>query len=371
MLQVDLCVERGAQNLAATFAAPIPGVTALFGASGAGKSTLVHAIAGLLRPTRGRIALGSRVFLDTSRGINVPAERRRLGAVFQEPRLFPHLSVLANLRYGLQRAPSAGRFVTLDEAVALLGLDALLGRRTRALSGGEKSRVALGRALLAQPELLLLDEPLAGLDAPRREEVLPYLERLRDRSLPIVYVSHQYEEVLRLATHLVLLERGRVLATGSPAELSLGAELRGLVGAEAVGSVLDAPVRSFEPHEGIATVLVAGHALAVPAALPHGTTRLRVHIPARDVFLALKPTAGLSVRNQLPGFVLELAAEPPGSVLVTVGVGTTRLLARVTRAAASELQLRPGLAVQALIKAESLRGHSYAAHVRPQPAGAP
>jgi molybdate transport system ATP-binding protein len=359
MLEVSVRFARG-PGIEAEFSAPVPGVTALFGASGAGKTTLVHLIAGLLKPASGRIALGSRVFLDTQHGIAVPAEQRRLGVVFQEPRLFPHLSVLGNLCYGMRRVPRGA--TSLAEIAALLALEPLLARRVHTLSGGEKSRVALGRALLAQPELLLLDEPLSGLDAPRREDVLPYLERLRERALPIVYVSHQYEEVLRLATHLVLLEGGRVLASGSPAQLSLAPELRRHLPGDAVGSVIDCPVERVEA--GLATVRIGPHPFTFPADVAAGTARLRVLVPARDVILALAPTPGLSVRNQLPGTVRRLEMDP-GGALVTVECAQVQFLARVTHAAVAELGIRAGLALYALVKAESLRGHSYSAPADP------
>lgn len=202
-----------------TFAAP-PGLTALFGPSGAGKTTLVNAVAGLLKPDAGRIALGERVFLDTDQGLNLPPHRRRLGCIFQEGRLFPHLTVKRNLLYGRWFAGGREDATDLAQVVDMLGLGALLGRRPGTLSGGEKQRVAIGRALLARPAMLLADEPLASLDAPRKAEILPYFERLRDEtSLPILYVSHSAPEVARLATTVVALEEGRLLAEGPPGQV--------------------------------------------------------------------------------------------------------------------------------------------------------
>ena len=215
MLRVSLLKRRREFTLAASFAAPTPGLIALFGRSGSGKTTLIEMIAGLLPPDEGEVQLTGTVLTDTRAGIAVAPERRRIGYVFQDSRLFPHLSVAGNLRYGMQRARSMPHAIHFEEVVDLLGLGALLGRRPHELSGGERQRVALGRALLSQPQLLLLDEPLASLDVARREEVLPYLERLRDwLSIPMVYVSHQFDEVLRLATYIVLLEEGRVLTAG-------------------------------------------------------------------------------------------------------------------------------------------------------------
>src|SRR6186713_2743392 len=230
MLRVELRKRRGDFTLESAFSAPTPGVTAIFGRSGCGKSTLISLIAGLLTPDSGRVAVGDDVWYDSERQLSVDTRHRRMGVVFQDARLFPHLSVRANLDYGLQRLPkTAERPMKFDDVVSLLGLATLIERRTNQLSGGERQRVALGRALLAQPRLLLLDEPLASLDAARREEVLPYLEKLRDElAIPIIYVSHQFEEVLRLATHVVLMDRGKVLSQGSLDDLSLHPELRAI-----------------------------------------------------------------------------------------------------------------------------------------------
>ena len=367
MIEVDLAAERGGFRLAARFTAPTPGVVALFGRSGAGKSTLVNAIAGLI-PATGTVRLDGTTWLDSATGIAVAAERRRIGYVFQDARLFPHLDVAGNLGYGERRAPPGERYAAHDDIVALLGLQTLLRRRVHQLSGGERQRVALGRALLAQPRLLLLDEPLAAIDTARRDEVLPYLESLRDRfAIPMLYVSHQYEEVLRLATDIVLLAAGRVLATGSAEAISLDARLRELIGSDAVGAVLDAGVSAVDPATGLASVEVGTGRLRL--ALPDARVgaRLRLHVLARDVILATAPPHGLSVRNALEGTLLELVAEGRDAMLAVVAVAGSRLLARITREAADELGLRPGLPVWALVKAASLRGRAYA---RAAPRGA-
>jgi len=370
MLSVDVSLARGGFLLEARFESPTPGVTALFGASGTGKTTLVHALAGLMRPARGRIALERREWFDAAHGIDVPAERRRIGCVFQDARLFPHLDVAGNLDYGARRAPDVGRFAVRAEVIELLGLGALLGRRAHQLSGGERQRVALGRALLSQPALLLLDEPLAAVDVARREEVLPYLETLRDRyEIPMLYVSHQFDEVLRLANYVVLLAKGQVAAAGTPAELAGDARLAAVIGADAVGAVLEAQVQSVDGTTGLASVPIgrAHLRLALPGASPG--TRLRLNILARDVILATASPQGLSVRNALPGQLIALADEGPDSVLATVETGGVRLLARVTRAAVTELRLRPGEPVWALVKAASLRGHAFGWHEPPPGAG--
>ena len=367
-LEVDLTTGQGSFRLQASFQAPLPGVVALYGPSGAGKSTLVNAMAGLA-PASGTIRVGDATWLDSARGIDLPAERRGIGYVFQDARLFPHLDVAGNLRYAERRTRGARRIVERDDILDLLALRPLLARRVHQLSGGERQRVALGRALLAQPRLLLLDEPLAALDAPRREEVLPYLERLRDRfAIPMLYVSHQYEEVLRLATHVVLLREGRTVASGSPAQLSVAPELRSMVGQEGVGAVFDVEVHSVDPS-GLACVRLGPGELRL--AQPHASPgdRLRLHVLARDVIIATELPHGLSVRNAVAGRLAGLVEESPEDVLALVTIGAAQLLARITHAAVAELGLTVGMPVWALVKAASLRGHAYARPTAARDAG--
>jgi molybdate transport system ATP-binding protein len=353
--------------LEAAFVAPTPGVIALFGPSGSGKSTLVNLIAGLLTPDTGEIRLGTQVLIDTHAALALPVERRRIGYVFQDARLFPHMSVAANLRYGEKRARAAARVISFAEVVALLGLETLLTRRPHGLSWGERQRVALGRALLSQPQLLLLDEPLASVDVARREEVLPYLEVLRDRvAIPMVYVSHQFEEVLRLATYLVLLEGGRVQAQGSVNEVSLTPALQRLVGPDRAVVVLDGVVTRLDATNGSAELAVGAGTLQVSLRdVPLGT-RVRLQVLARDVILATQPVQGLSVRNALPGTVRALSSDEFG-VLVTMDVGGVTVLARISQAALQALNLRPGDAAWTLFKVISTRGHAF----RLPAAGAP
>lgn len=368
MLRVSLLKRRNGFTLTARFTAPTPGVTALFGASGSGKTTLIDMLAGLLHPDEGEVELAGTVLTDTRRGVAVPAERRRIGYVFQDARLFPHLTVAGNLRYGERRARAAPHDIRFDEVLALLALEGLLLRRPHQLSGGERQRVALGRALLAQPQLLLLDEPLASLDVARREEVLPYLESLRDRlSIPMVYVSHQFDEVLRLATHIVLLGAGSVVASGPVNEISLRPELRGIVGPDLVGSVLDGLVVSVEPSGGTADLAIGNGTLRVTLADAVPGQRVRVQLLARDIILATQPIQGLSVRNALLGTVTEISPEEPAAVLVRVDVGGAVVLARITESARQALRLRTGDAVWALAKAVSTRGHAFHAPTNPGP----
>ncbi|HEU4623343.1 MAG TPA: molybdenum ABC transporter ATP-binding protein [Steroidobacteraceae bacterium] len=362
MLSVALRKSRDGFALDLAFAAPTPGVVALFGRSGCGKSTTVDLIAGLLEPDEGHVKLGDDTLLDTRRGVHVPAEKRRIGYVFQDSRLFPHFSVAGNLRYGQKRARAGAERIGFDEVVALLGLDGLLARRPHQLSGGERQRVALGRALLSQPRLLLLDEPLASLDAARREEVLPYFEALRDRlSIPMVYVSHQFDEVLRLATHVVLLDAGKVVAQGSPSEVSLRPELRAIVGPEAVGAVLDGTIESVDDARKLAELRLGYGILHISSRDVRVGSTMRVQLLARDIILATEEPRGLSVRNAIRGVIDEIAADDDEARLVRVDIGGAFVLSRVTTAAVDALDLRRGSPVWVLVKAVSMRGHTFTA----------
>jgi molybdate transport system ATP-binding protein len=361
MLRVEVKKRRGAFALDARFDLPTPGVAALFGRSGCGKSTLVNVIAGLLGADTGRVVLDDDVLFDTERRINIAPEHRRIGYVFQDARLFPHLRVAANLAYGERRAPPP-HYVSLDTVAGLLDLGPLMGRRTHQLSGGERQRVAIGRALLSQPRLLLLDEPLASLDAARRDEVLPYLETLRDQlSLPMVYVSHNFDEVWRLASYVVLMEAGKSVAQGGVGEMSLHPGVRSIIGTEAVGAIVDGTVQGIDAAMGLMSVRVGNCELKVQSTGAVVGAKLRVQLLARDLIVATQPPQHLSVRNVLAGVVAAVTGDDAHSDLVHVDIGGTRIIARVTKAATSELGIGPGLSVWALVKAVSLRGHSHAA----------
>lgn len=339
-------------SLDIAFATPERGVTALFGPSGCGKSTVLAAVAGLLRPQEGRIRLGDATLLDTARGIAVPAERRRCGMVFQDARLFPHLSVETNLRYGLRRAPAGAAGPGFEEVVALLGIDPLLGRRPGRLSGGERQRVALGRALLARPRLLLMDEPLAALDAGRRAEVLPFLARLRQGAgPPILYVTHALEEVDALADRLVLLQAGRMLAEGTVEALSLRTDLPLALRRDA-GALLPCRVLAHEPGRGLTRLAFAGGELTLPLREDPVGTPARVRLRARDVAVATEAPHGLSTQNILPATLLDIGPAPSAhEAFLRLRVGEAELLSRVTRDSVARLQLAPGRAVWAVIKA--------------------
>ncbi len=328
------------------------GLTALLGRSGAGKTSIVNAIAGLIRPQRGHIAVDRTVLLDTERGVFVPAHRRRIGYVFQEGRLFPHLTVRQNLLFGRWFAPrtaaSAARF---RDVVELLGIAPLLARRPGRLSGGEKQRVAIGRALLANPRLLLMDEPLASLDMARKDEILPYLERLRDHgNVPIVYVSHAAAEVARLATTIVLIAGGRVQAVGPVGDIMGRAGQYPLAGGFEVGAVLAVTVAAHDPHWGLSELAGGFGRLVVPRLdLPVGSP-LRVRIRARDVILATERLNGISALNVLSGTIEALVPIGAEAVEVQLRLGAERLLARITRRSQDALGLALGRSVFAVIK---------------------
>jgi len=333
------------------FVAPPRGVTALFGPSGCGKSTILAGVAGLLRPQQGRVVLDGTTVLDSQAGIHLPPERRRCGVVFQDARLFPHLSVETNLRYGLRRAPRDAEGPDFAEVVALLGIGHLLARRPARLSGGERQRVALGRALLSRPRVLLMDEPLAALDAARRAEVLPFLARLRDAArLPILYVTHALDEVDALADHLVLLEAGRVLAAGPVAALAARTDLP-LAARRDAGVLVDCTVAE-QGRGGLTRLDFRGGTLVTTLHPGAPGQRLRVRIRARDVAVAVEEPRGISTQNIFQGIVAEIqpAAEGP-EVFLRLAVGPTDILARITRDSVERLSLHPGMAIWALVKA--------------------
>jgi molybdate transport system ATP-binding protein len=354
-LEVEVAGQVGSFGIEVGFESD-GGITALFGHSGAGKTTVVNMIGGILRPARGRVVVGGHVLFDAARGIDLPPHRRRLGHVFQEGRLFPHLSVRRNLLYGswfARRAHDARRF---DEVVALLGIGRLLERRPRSLSGGERQRIAIGRALLCDPAALLMDEPLASLDTARKAEILPYLERLRDEArLPIVYVSHSIDEVARLARTMVLMSAGRVAAAGPLAEVMTRLDLRPLTGRFEAGVVVEGHVLEHDEAYQLTGVALGEQQLAVPRLAAAPGTPVRLRIRARDVALALRPPQGTSIQNVLRGRVVELGWQDGPFVEVNVAIADgTRLTARLTRRSADHLELAAGREVYALIKTIAL-----------------
>ncbi|MDE3114827.1 MAG: molybdenum ABC transporter ATP-binding protein [Pseudomonadota bacterium] len=350
-MSVDLFLRHrfGGFTLDAAFAVPEARVTALFGPSGAGKSTIVAALAGLLRPDEGRISLNGRMLLDTAAGLFVRPEARRVGVVFQDARLFPHMSVMANLRFGWRRAPVKAEQAQIDHAIALLGLDHLLERRPGALSGGEKGRVALGRALLSSPEMLLLDEPLAALDAARKAEILPYLERLRDEArMPMLYVSHSLDEVTRMADRVILLKQGKVTAEGTVFDLLGDLEFSAASGAPPYGAVFEVTVEGTD--SGLTRLSFAGGTLVVGRLAREKGARLRVRIRAADVMLAREEPKAISANNVLAARVAAVHAGPDGEADVQLDCGGAKLVARITQASVKRLMLAEGTPVFAIVK---------------------
>jgi molybdate transport system ATP-binding protein len=359
MLDLDVKLHRKDFSLHAKFAAASGSVISLFGPSGCGKTTTANLIAGLIKPNEGRIAVGDRVMFDSSQTINVPAEQRGIGYVFQNARLFPHLRVMNNLQYGLRRTQNSP-FIDADFVVKLLDLQSLLHRYPGQLSGGEQQRVAIGRALLSQPKLLLLDEPLSSLDIARRNEVLPYLERLRDSlKITMLFVSHQYDEVLRLATHVVLIKEGKCISQGSLREVSLQRELRILLNEESVGAVIDTQVESINSATGLAQLKVGYGMINVDAEGLQNGQQIRIQLLARDLVLSLDPASRVSIRNQLEGTITQIIHESENAKLIQIDVGNVDLLARVTRSSLQDLDLRIGTRLFVLVKAITLRGHVF------------
>jgi molybdate transport system ATP-binding protein len=357
MLQVRIDARRGEFRLIADFATEA-GTLCLFGRSGSGKTSLADAIAGLLKPKAGRIVLDGEVLFDSQARIDLAAWRRRIGYVFQAPRLFPHLDVRKNLLYG--RREGAGGGVGgggFDRAVGLLGLEALLDRRPASLSGGEARRVAIGRALAADPRLLILDEPTAGLDGARRAELLPYLESLRrEAGIPLIYISHAVEEVTRLADAVVLMADGETVICAPPGEAFDHPEAEAAAGLTAPLSVLDGTMAEHDPAGGSSTAMIGPHRFLTPRLdLPVGE-RVRVVVDARDVAIALSEPKDVSIQNRLPVRVADLSPRN-GGVLVRLEAQGLVLKALVTPEAVARLGLKPGLAVIALVKASAAARH--------------
>ncbi len=333
------------------------GVSALFGASGSGKTTCLRAIAGLERAPGGYLRVNDAVWQDDARGIFLPTHQRMLGYVFQEASLFAHLDIRRNLDYGMRRVPVGNRKVDRQHVLELLGIDALQDRMPEHLSGGERQRVAIARALLTSPQLLLMDEPLAGLDLARKQEILPYLERLHDAlEIPMLYVSHAPDEVAHLADHLVVLEQGRVLASGPLSETLARLDLPIQLG-EDTGVVLEGAVAERDAHWHLARIAFSGRELWVrDSGVPIGQ-RVRVRILARDISLALETHSDSSILNVLRSTVEQIADDThPALALVRLNAGGVPLLARVTRRSAANLQLHPGQSLWAQIKAVALVG---------------
>ncbi len=353
MIEIDVTHRLGGFTLDAKFVAEGRFI-GLFGHSGSGKTTLINIIAGLIRPNRGRVIIDGAALTDTSSGLFLPPYRRRLGTVFQEGRLFPHLSVRQNLLYGAWFAGSDNRDANLARVAALLGIEDLLSRYPDRLSGGEKQRVAIGRALLAAPKLLLMDEPLASLDEPRKQEIMPYLERLRDEArIPVIYVSHSVAEVARLSDTFVILAGGKVRAAGPTIELMQRLDLIPAAGDDEAGALIEAVVESHDDAYGLTSLVSrAGQWLVPRLDIPPGRT-VRMRVRARDVMIARQRPEDMSALNVIAAVVAEIGPMDGPGVEIKLDCGGEALVARLTRYSAERLSLAVGTPVFAVVKSVS------------------
>ncbi|MEP6557363.1 MAG: molybdenum ABC transporter ATP-binding protein [Burkholderiales bacterium] len=355
--RVRLTLPRAQFDLAVDLVLPPHGITVLFGASGSGKTSLLRCVAGLERAAPGYVRIGDQVWQDDATGTFMPTWRRPLGVVFQEASLFEHRDVRGNLEYGLRRLRGRRNAAALDEAIELLGIGALLKRRVGQLSGGERQRVAIARALATRPRLLLLDEPLAALDRPRRQEILPWLERLRDESkVPMLYVTHSADEVARLADHLIVLEQGRVRAAGRPVDVFAAVD-RPIVVGEDTGALLDGMVAERDAQWHLVRVeLSSGVSLWVRDQNLGLGKAVRLRILARDVSLTTAEPQQTSIQNLLRCTVQTIAADAVhlSQALVRLHCGAFVVLARITAKSVAELELREGSPVWAQVKSVAI-----------------
>lgn len=350
MLELNFSQTLGTHRLQVAENLPASGITAVFGVSGAGKTSLINAISGLTRPEQGRIVLNDRVLYDAEKKICLPPEKRRVGYVFQDARLFPHYNVLGNLRYGMAKS-MAGQF---DKLVALLGIEQLLERLPGGLSGGEKQRVAIGRALLTAPELLLLDEPLASLDIPRKRELLPYLQRLaREINIPVLYVSHSLDEILHLADKVMVLEAGAVKAFGNLEDVWGSSVMNPWLPQEQQSSILKVSVLEQHPHYAMTALALGDQHIWVNRLDKPLQAAARIRIQATDVSLVLQPSGNTSIRNTLRAKVVQ-NYDLDGQVEVQLDVSGRTLWARISPWARDELNIKPGLWLYAQIKSVSI-----------------
>lgn len=350
MLELNFTQTLGTHTLCLNESLPASGITAIFGVSGAGKTSLINAISGLTRPETGQIILNKRVLYDAQKKICLPPEKRRVGYVFQDARLFPHYKVLGNLRYGMAKSMT-GQF---DKLVALLGIEPLLDRLPGGLSGGEKQRVAIGRALLTAPELLLLDEPLASLDIPRKRELLPYLQRLaKEINIPMLYVSHSLDEILHLADKVMVLESGEVKAFGNLEDVWGSRVMNPWLPQDQQSSVLKASVLEHHPHYAMTALALGDQHLWVNKLDSPLQTAVRIRVQATDVSLVLQPPTNTSIRNILRAKVVEIF-DADGQVEVQLDVGGRSLWARISPWARDELNIKPGQWLYAQIKSVSI-----------------
>jgi molybdate transport system ATP-binding protein len=354
MIDARLKIAYSGFSLDVDLHLPGRGVSALYGHSGSGKTTCLRCIAGLERAEQGFVQINDEIWQDSENGIFVPPHKRALGYVFQEASLFPHLSVLANLQFGLKRIAKSQRRVDLAQATELLGIGHLLERHPQHLSGGERQRVGIARALLTSPKLLLMDEPLAALDSQRKSEILPYLQRLHDElDIPVLYVSHAQDEVARLANHLVLLSGGKALASGPIGETLARLDLPMAMGDDA-GVIIEGQVSAYDAQYQLLSLQLPATEMNIRVTHEPMTVgqALRCKVHARDISLALHNDASSSILNRLPVTVVsEQAADNAAHVLIRLDAGGTPLLARITRYSRDHLAIHPGQQLWAQIKA--------------------
>ena len=359
-MEIDVRRKQGDFLVDARFTGADAGVTALFGPSGAGKTSVINMVAGLIRPDAGKISVNGLDLFDSDRNIDLPPEKRRVGYVFQDGRLLPHLSVRANLTYGMRLLPNNRRFVKMDQVTDLLGIGHLLSRRPAGLSGGEKQRVAIGRALLTSPAVLLMDEPLASLDGPRKAEVSPFIKELGQRfSIPVLYVTHALEEILNLASAMVVMDAGRVAVHGSLEDVLSRPDMGRLLDREDWGTVISARVDGPKDVSGLTGLRSGKLVLRAGGITAPVGTGVRVRIPARHVALALTAPKDTSFRNIFSGIVKEIRDTDNPFVDVGLDVGLTKdrpLWARITRQSLADLNLAPGGPAFALVKSIAVLG---------------
>lgn len=350
-IEIDFRHTLGTATFEVAFNVQQPGITVLFGPSGSGKTTTVNVIAGLLKPHEGRVVLGEKIVVDSTRRIFVKPRNRSIGYVFQDARLFPHMTVHDNLRFGWRRSGKKADADAFARIVKLLDIQDLLDRRPSRLSGGERSRVALGRALLCNPVLLLLDEPLAALDTARRAEILPYLERLHvEARLPIIYVTHSLDELSRLADQIVLLKAGRVTRQAAAAELLSDLAFSDLTGLSPYGAVIETRIAEQRAAEGLTLLAFEGGGLMVPAVDGQVGASLRVRARAEDVLLAREAPLQISANNVLPAKVTGIRLGAGSQADVQLSCGSARLVARITQASVGRLGIAEGQQLFAIVK---------------------
>lgn len=346
MIDLKLRSDLGTFQLDVEVTAPA-GITAVFGPSGSGKTCIINSVSGILKPDTGHVKIGSKTLFDGASGVNIPVHKRRIGYVFQDARLFPHMNVSKNLRYGGD--------MDAERVIPMLGLEGLLDRYPATLSGGERQRVALGRALLSAPRLLLMDEPLSALDDQRKLEILPYIERLRDElQLPILYVTHAISEVARLANTMVILDQGHVKRVGPVGQVLADPSAVPLVGVRQAGAVITARVVAYDKANDLTLLQSSNGSLVLPGQLGPMAHPIRVRIPAQDVILSDRKPQGLSALNILACRVTEISVGKGPGVAVGLHSGQDALLARITRKSADALQLEPGKEVFAILKATAV-----------------